>query len=389
MRINVPAYVQTVLDRLEAKGFEAFVVGGCVRDSFMGLTPGDWDVCTSATPQEMQDCFAGLRVIETGLRHGTLTVRSGGENVEVTTYRLDGPYRDHRRPESVRFVRALDEDLMRRDFTVNAMAYSPQRGLVDLFGGQEDLRRRLIRCVGKPQERFEEDALRLLRALRFAARFDFGIENGTTQALREKAPLMKAIAAERIFAEWKKLAVAAASRRILTEYADLFAGWIPGLDAARAAVLPYWDLLPPRADLRTALLASDAAGLCTALKTDTAFRARVERLADCRDEPLPDSPAMVMRFLAACGEDTFRDRLELARARGEDAEGCLRCRAQAEAEGRVWRVEDLALTGGDLLGLGYSGPALGDMLRTLLDAVMKGRLPNKKESLLAAARDLQ
>ena len=386
MQIAVPEYALNILDRLESHGFEAFVVGGCVRDSLLGVTPGDWDVCTAATPEEMRACFSGMRVIETGLKHGTLTVRSGGQNVEVTTYRLDGPYLDHRRPESVRFVRALEMDLMRRDFTVNAMAYSPKRGLVDRFGGQEDLARRLIRCVGEPRERFEEDALRLLRALRFAARFGFDIESGTALALREKASLMAAVAAERIFAEWKKLVTAPASRQILTEYADLFARWMPGLDTSRAAMLGYWDLLPARSDLRTALLCRDPEALCAFLKTDGAFKKRVARLWECEGEPLPDSPVMVLRFLAACGEDTFSDRLDLARARGEDADMCLGHLHTAQQQGRVWRVRDMAVTGSDLTSLGFSGPALGEALNALLEAVMKGQVPNEKEALLAAAQ---
>jgi len=386
MRIELPAYALDVIRCLEANGFEAFVVGGCVRDSLMGVEPGDWDVCTSATPEEMQRCFAGYRVIETGLKHGTLTVRSHGENVEITTYRLDGEYKDHRRPEKVEFVRKLELDLMRRDFTVNAMAYSPQAGLIDLFGGQDDLRSRVIRCVGSAQTRFEEDALRLLRALRFAARFDFSIEPTTSAALWAKADLMAAIAAERIFVEWKKLLAAPASRRILMEYAGLFEKWIPGLCASRVQQMDFWDRLPPRADLRTGLLTDQPDILCKALKTDAAFKNRVSRFVICRDEPLPDSPTMVMRFLAASGENAYEDRLDYARAREEDIRPCVTARRQAEAEGRVWKVEDLAIGGHDLLEMGLKGPALGELRKTLLEAVMKGRLPNEKNALTDMAR---
>ena len=388
MPISIPPYAMDVLDCLEACGFEAFVVGGCVRDSFMGVEPGDWDVCTSASPEEMEKCFSGFRVIETGLKHGTLTVRSRGENVEVTAYRLDGQYRDHRRPESVEFVRRLDMDLMRRDFTVNAMAYSPRRGLVDLFGGRDDLNRRLIRCVGDPRQRFEEDALRLLRALRFAARFGFSIESGTALALREKAPLMAAVASERIFAEWKKLVVAPASRQILGEYADVFDSWMPGLAAERIRELPYWDALPPQAHIRTALLCADAARLCRFFKADTAFKSRVLRLAERADAPLPGSPSAAMRFLAVCGEDALNDRLALSDARGEDSRLCRTALREARAQGRVWQVEKLAATGDDLLALGLSGPALGQARKALLEAVMDGLLPNEKSALLARAREM-
>ena len=388
MPISIPPYVMDVLNCLEACGFEAFVVGGCVRDSFMGVEPGDWDVCTSATPEEMERCFSGFRVIETGLKHGTLTVRSRGENVEVTAYRVDGEYRDHRRPESVEFVRRLDMDLMRRDFTVNAMAYSPARGLVDLFGGRDDLKRRLIRCVGEPRERFEEDALRLLRALRFAARFGFDIEEETARALREKAPQMAAVAAERIFAEWKKLVVAPASRRILADYAEVFDGWMPGLDAGRAGAIGWWDALPPEAHIRTALLCRDGAGLCRFFKADTAFKTRVLQLVKCEKEPLPGAPDRAMRFLAEYGEDTLSDRLALARARGEEAEDCLNALERAKEEGRVWQVEKLAATGSDLMTLGLAGPDLGRMRKTLLEDVMDGRVQNEKRALMERAKSL-
>ena len=185
--MELPRTVSALIARLEQAGYSAYAVGGCVRDSLLSLEPHDWDLCTSARPEEMLEVFRGERVAETGLKHGTLTVIMDHVPYEITTFRTDGSYTDHRHPDSVSFVREVAGDLSRRDFTVNAMAYSPRTGLVDLFGGREDLERRVIRCVGVPRERFTEDALRILRALRFASVFDFSLDPETEEALRALA----------------------------------------------------------------------------------------------------------------------------------------------------------------------------------------------------------
>ena len=223
----LPAPVISLLTRLEQAGFSAYVVGGCVRDSLQGLTPHDWDICTSALPAQMQDIFRDLHTVETGLKHGTLTVVVDHVPYEVTTYRVDGDYTDHRHPDSVRFVDSLTMDLARRDFTVNAMAYSPETGLADPFDGQRDLAAGLIRCVGRPEQRFEEDALRILRALRFASVHDFAIEAATSSALRKMAPDLHRVAGERIREELLKLLCGKAAGRILREYPEVLAEIIP------------------------------------------------------------------------------------------------------------------------------------------------------------------
>ena len=192
-KMKIPDYVRAVMDVLSHNGFEVYAVGGCVRDSLLLKEPHDFDLTTSANPQQMKEAFCGFSVIETGISHGTLTVRSGGQNVEVTTFRTDGKYTDHRRPDSVSFTTSLKEDLSRRDFTVNALAYNDERGLVDLFGGQDDLEKRIVRCVGEPDRRFEEDALRILRALRFSAKLGFSIEQKTAQSMIKKRELLKSI----------------------------------------------------------------------------------------------------------------------------------------------------------------------------------------------------
>ena len=190
MRSDIPAGARHILQTLTGAGFEAYLVGGCVRDLLRGVAPHDWDICTSALPEETEACFAGQRIIETGLKHGTVTVLEGGEPYEITTYRTEGPYSDSRRPDYVRFVPSLEQDLARRDFTMNAIAMDLDGNLRDPFGGAENIRAGLIRCVGEPDQRFQEDGLRVMRALRFAAVFAYGIEGRTAQAIHENRAML-------------------------------------------------------------------------------------------------------------------------------------------------------------------------------------------------------
>ena len=225
--INIPANVSVVLDRLEFAGFEAYIVGGCVRDAVMSRTPKDYDVCTSALPHQVLNTFRDSHVIETGLQHGTVTVMSDNEPIEVTTYRTDGAYSDSRHPDKVEFVSSLTEDLKRRDFTMNAMAYHPQKGLVDPFGGQEDIAKGILKCVGNPQERFTEDALRILRALRFASRFQFKIHEDTSFAILEMAERLDNISKERISSELIQLLMGDGVTQLLLDYKGVIAVFIP------------------------------------------------------------------------------------------------------------------------------------------------------------------
>lgn len=227
MEIRIPPEVGAILEALERQGFEAYVVGGCVRDSLLGQTPHDWDICTAAMPEEVTACFAGERTLPTGIAHGTVTLVREGIPYEITTFRVDGDYSDGRHPDSVSFVRNLREDLARRDFTVNAMAYSPREGLVDCFGGQADLRERQVRAVGEPAARFGEDALRILRALRFASVYGFGIEAKTASAARKCKDLMKNVAVERIFSEFIRLLCGAGAQRVLAAFPDVIGVFLP------------------------------------------------------------------------------------------------------------------------------------------------------------------
>ncbi len=233
LQIQIPEKVKDILQRLEENRFEAYVVGGCVRDSILGREPGDWDITTSAVPEQVKRIFR--RTVDTGIAHGTVTVLIGDEEFEVTTYRVDGKYEDHRHPSEVLFTPSLEEDLKRRDFTINAMAYNPKEGLVDLFGGVEDLRKKCVRCVGDPVCRFSEDALRMLRGIRFAAQLGFQIEESTKAAIGELADTIQRVSAERIRVEITKLLLSndpwtwleaeetGLASRILPEFGDMLA----------------------------------------------------------------------------------------------------------------------------------------------------------------------
>lgn len=229
MTMDMPKNVDTAINLLQSAGFEAYAVGGCVRDSLLGKTPNDWDITTSAKPEDMKSVFINFHCIDTGIKHGTVTVVIDGEPLEITTFRLDGEYEDNRHPKSVTFTSNLGADLGRRDFTVNAMAYSKMTGTVDLFGGQNDLKNKIIRCVGDPDRRFNEDALRILRALRFASALDFEIEEKTAQSLLKNRALLGNISEERIAKELLKLVCGKGAKRILTDFAPVLFEILPEL----------------------------------------------------------------------------------------------------------------------------------------------------------------
>ena len=231
MTLNIPEYAALALDRLEAAGYESYVVGGCVRDALLGRTPHDWDITTSsAAPEEVEAVFRGCRVLETGIKHGTVTLMTDGGPLEITAFRSEGDYSDGRRPDSVVFVRDIHEDLLRRDFTVNAMAYSPRRGLRDDFGGREDLSGRVLRCVGRADDRLREDALRILRALRFCARYGLAAEQETDAALRRNRARLGNVSAERIFSELKGILTAPGAGTMMLSYPEIFFTVFPEME---------------------------------------------------------------------------------------------------------------------------------------------------------------
>ena len=271
MRLPLAPQAEAALERLQGAGYEAWIVGGCVRDLLLGRTPEDFDLCTAARPEEIEAVFAGYRIIETGLRHGTATVLLEGMPLEITTYRVESGSSDARHPDQLRFTQNLREDTARRDFTVNAMAYAPGRGLQDFYGGQEDLKKGILRCVGEPDRRFQEDALRILRALRFSATLGFAIEGETVAAARRQKGLLTGLSAERVAGELGKLLVGQGAKEVLLDYPDLLGVVLPellpmiGFDQRN--IHHCYDLLthtavavdqvPPRLPLRLAALFHD------------------------------------------------------------------------------------------------------------------------------------
>ena len=439
--MELPRTVSDLIARLEQAGFSAYAVGGCVRDSLLSLQPHDWDLCTSALPEQMLEVFCGEHVAETGLKHGTLTVIVDHVPYEITTFRTDGNYTDHRHPDSVSFVKEVAGDLSRRDFTVNAMAYSDRTGLVDLFGGREDLARRVIRCVGVPRERFREDALRILRALRFASVFDFSLDPETENALRELAPTLENVAAERIREELLKLLCGPGAGRILRSFPDVLCVIIPDLRPMigydQRNHHHHFDLwehtvqtvenVPPEPDLRLAMLLHDtgkpevcmlddrgeahyrghqaasaviADRVTDALRCDRDTRDRVALLVRNHDIHMRTETGAVnldrsflLRRLNRFGEKDLRALIMIHRAdriatgyssrEREDRRMAERMSALDAllAEHPCFTLRDLAVNGRDMQALGLRGPAVGSALQQLLEAVMDGKVPNEKDQL--------
>ncbi len=389
MQISIPKPVNLLVDRLESAGFEVFCVGGCVRDSLLGREPGDWDLATSALPHQTEAVFTGWQVVGTGRKHGTLTVISEGNPVEITTFRRDGVYRDGRHPEQVTFTPRLADDLARRDFTVNALAFSPRTGIIDRFDGLDDLRNKLIRAVGDPARRFEEDALRIVRALRFASTLGFSVEPATASALRNQFRLLEKVSAERLFSELCKLVCGEHADAVVRQFPEVIA-LLTGAFSPDGVQL---HLLPARPGVRLAMLMhrfspaqADAALL--RLKADNATRRTVVALLSRRDQPLPVSRTGVRRLLSELGVQPLRELLDFQAALGRETGPAQQNLQQVLTDGDCWNLGMLAVNGRDLLSVGVpAGRELGAVLRFLLVQVIEGRLPNRKPELLHAAAE--
>lgn len=442
MRIEIPSKVEKILHILENAGFEAYVVGGCVRDSILGRVPDDWDITTSARPEQVKALFH--RTIDTGLQHGTVTVMMDKEGFEVTTYRVDGDYEDGRHPKEVTFTGSLLEDLKRRDFTINAMAYNPGTGIVDLFGGVEDLENKLIRCVGDPLERFTEDALRIMRAVRFSAQLGFQIEAATRNALHVLAPNLAHVSAERIQVELVKLLVSPHPDYFRIAYeAGITKEFFPEWDACMVTKqnTPHHcytvgehtlcSLVNIRPDkvLRLTMLLHDigkpvvkkidetgrdhfkmhgpegermAHQILRRLKFDNDTISKVCRLIKWHDyRPQPEMTA-VRRAVNQIGTELFPMYLEVQMAdmlsqstyrREEKLQRILGVRACWERileEHQCVSLKELAVTGMDLMEAGIApGKKMGEILQYLLDLVLEKPEENKKEILLAKLADIQ
>ena len=393
VRIQLPYEVEWVIGKIRDAGYEAFAVGGCVRDTLLGRTPEDWDVTTSARPEAVKAIFE--RTVDTGLQHGTVTVLKNRKGYEVTTYRIDGEYHDGRHPDSVEFTPNLLEDLKRRDFTINAMAYSHETGIVDEFGGMEDLKAGIVRCVGRPEDRFTEDALRLLRALRFSAQLGFEIEESTYAAIKTIAPNLAKVSKERVQAELTKLLLSAHPERILLlKETGLSAQIVPGFDAVFAPPLfSKLSRLPAEKSLRWAgfLLCQStkqAEAVLKGLKMDNETIGHVSRMIEGAKETLPLEKPAVRRAMSRYTPYQLEGALKLKELMGSpDAEEIRRLREEIIRDGDCVSLKDLAVKGRDLLEAGVErGPMVGEILNHLFDLVLLHPEKNDRELLLKEVR---
>ena len=435
----IPAYVNSILFRLRQAGFVAYTVGGCVRDILRGVEPHDWDVCTSALPEEIEQVFSDLPQIDVGKKHGTIAVIIDNKTVEITTFRADGDYLDNRHPSQVTFLSNLDGDLSRRDFTINAMALDERELPIDIFGGRDDLKQKIIRAVGNPSTRFREDGLRILRGLRFASRLDFTIEPATAQAMIEERTLLRNITSERVFYELKGILTGQAAGRILRQFACVVFTVLPELAPMEGfeQYNPYHDsdvwehtlrafeTGPREPVFRLALLFHDcgkpscffrddkgighfyghpqksrelAEQALRRLKCDTVTLDHVLYLVEKHDTWLPDTEKAMRRFLLHENVDRVRDLLVVERcdamahapsAQRSALENIKRWDELLEHvlnQNPCLSVKDLSVSGSDLLSLGLiPGPRIGRILQDMLEHVAEGTLPNDKETLVKYA----
>ena len=436
--MRIPEYVQFCIRRLEEAGFEAYIVGGCVRDAILGLIPNDYDMCTNALPDQTEAIFSDRKLVLAGKKHGTVGVITDGGVVEITTFRTEGDYTDNRHPEWVKFMSNIEDDLARRDFTVNAMAYSPTRGLADPFGGREDLDKKILRAVGDPAQRFQEDSLRILRGARFAAKYRLTPEENTLKAMVELRGLMENLARERIFEELCKLLLSATAEDLI-RFAPLIGQVIPELESQigfdQRNIHHAYDLFthtahvtaltPKELPLRWAGLLHDvgkvpsffideaghghfyghakisaplADEILRRLKAPTALREEVVRLCELHMTLIQPEKKTVRRWLGKLGPELMEKLLTFQEAdilgkgipEGDELDQFPKLRnliAEIQADNACFSLKDLAVRGGDLMAIGYTGKKIGTCLNRLLELVMEEKLPNEKEALLRWAQE--
>lgn len=443
MVIKIPDQVNRAIEILNKNGHSAYVVGGAVRDALMNRPAHDWDITTSALPQQTEEAFRGFRIIETGLKHGTVTVIVDGMDLEITTYRIEHGYSDNRHPDRVDFTDRVEDDLSRRDFTVNAIAYSPIHGFADPFGGREDIERNIIRCVGDADKRFGEDALRILRALRFSSVLGFEIDAETADSIHRNYTLLKNISVERIFVEMTKLLCGADAGKILREYEDVIFYILPELAPMKNCVQNHerhifdvWghsvkavESIEPIPELRFAMLLHDsgkpfckttdengidhfyqhaktsrkiAEDITYRLKTSAAFRNHVCDLVEYHDF-VPDkiTKKTYKKYIAQLGIDTVKELFSIRKAdfSAQNPKFCdeelarnkhgLEILKNIEAQETCFKIKDLAIGGRDILALGIkSSPEIGKILDTLLDEVMEEATENTHDALMTRAKQL-
>jgi tRNA nucleotidyltransferase (CCA-adding enzyme) len=439
MNYRLPSQVNTAIELLYDSGFEAFAVGGCIRDTVMGTEPHDFDITTSAYPDEMKEVFKCFRVIETGIKHGTLTVIIDGMPLEITTYRIDGEYRDNRHPENVSFSRELKDDLSRRDFTVNTLCYNEKEGLVDLFGGVKDIENRVIRCVGKPDRRFSEDALRIIRALRFSSVLGFEIEKETAESILRNRELLNNIAVERIRDEFTKLICGDRAFDIIMNYHEVLEQFIPELsplcsceqntnyhlynvlehtahalesienDRILRLVMFFHDIAKPlckTTDMNgfdhfkghAALGEIMTGDILKRLKYDNATVNRVSRLVGLHSERTPKDKIETKLMLCEAGIEDCKAFMKirkadcLAKANPHSHDEKLRNMQgfldEIEKNSECYSLAQLNIDGNDLKALGFKGKRMSVVLRALLMDVIEEEIPNENEALRQRASEM-
>lgn len=437
LTIKLPETIKFVLGKLEKNGFSAYAVGGAVRDYILGNPATDWDVTTSALPDETEKVFSGFKVVKTGIKHGTVTVIANGCPVEITTFRKESGYTDNRHPDNVEFVSDLAEDLKRRDFTVNSLAYNEKEGLIDLYGGLSDLKNEIIRTVGDPRERFSEDALRILRAVRFSSKLGFTIEEKTYAAAKELKENLKNVSAERIFSEFTKTLCGKNVKNALLFYHEIITEIIPEMKPCVGFeqhskwhlydvyehIVRSVEYIRPTAELRLTMFFHDIGKpdcfftrdgeghfyghpevsaektdkILRRLKAPTAFREEVVFLVKNHDVRLSDSEIKNRKKLNEIGKERFFLLLDVKKA-DNAAQGTAlaekegkeidKIRAIAEKiieNGEVYDIKQLKISGEDLIKTGFSGKEIGEEMEKLLNACMENNLGNDEESLKAAA----
>lgn len=409
MEINIPDNVDFVLSRLEDNGYEAFIVGGCVRDSLLGLAPADYDVTTNALPYEIKRIFSDVTTIDTGIKHGTVTILYNGTPVETTTYRIDGKYTDNRRPDSVTFSKSLKEDLSRRDFTVNALAYSGKTGIIDEFDGEKDLNRHIIRCVGNPEDRFSEDSLRILRALRFASKYDFEIDPLTSVAIHEKAELIKNVSMERITSEFVKLLCGKKPAHVILNYTDVFDKFIPETDkceeiktlsyavensacdeCVRLAVF-FCNIEKPFVNSNNEYKGQLTEKIMKRMKFPNKTVSEVKTLVKYHDITPSNDKVFVKKLLSQIGEDTLIRLMEVIKANQNSSDEIISLTDSMKmtihdiiSSGEAYKREMLEINGKDVIDAGFTGKEISEVLDKILNLVTEDKLKNERNILLNA-----
>lgn len=439
-RVSLPKEALTAMKKLEESGYEAYIVGGCLRDILMDRKIHDFDITSSAKPEEVMDVFSDFKVIPTGIKHGTVTVLVEDEPVEITTFRSESGYSDGRHPDSVKFAKSVEDDLGRRDFTMNAMACRINGEIVDLFGGQKDIANKLIRTVGNAKERFSEDGLRILRAIRFAATLGFEVEASTRDAIHQMGYMIEKVSEERIVSEFNKIMLSKNPGTYLREYKDIICIFIPELEACIGFdqknhhhvydvfehTLRVVDNTPPKLSLRLAALFHDiskpicfeigsdgeghfyghasksaemAENILRRIKYDNVTIADVCQLVKYHDHQIENSDKIIKRMLRRLGEEGFFDLIDIKRADnfGQSEEFRYRQEILHELESRAIRIldekacfslKDMAIKGSDLIELGMvQGPEIGELLEMLLDKVISGKIKNDRQELIACLKD--